>query len=127
DNAKICIELFTSMLSTAVVRADRLRKAASGGFINATDCADYLVKKGMPFRDAYKISGRLVAYCIDNGTDFESLPLDTYKEYSPLFENDVYEAVNLENCVNGRLAYGGPSEKSVLHQIALVKKYLENA
>ena len=126
DNAKICIELFTSMLSTATVRADRLRKAASGGFINATDCADYLVKKGMPFRDAYKISGRLVAYCIDNSTDFESLPLETYKTYSPLFDNDVYEAVNLENCVNGRLAYGGPSEKSVLHQIGLVKTYLSN-
>ena len=126
DNAKICIELFTAMLSTATVRADRLRKAASGGFINATDCADYLVKKGMPFRDAYKISGRLVAYCIDNGTDFESLPMDTYKEFSPLFAEDVYEAVNLENCVNGRLAYGGPSEKSVLHQIGLVKNYLAN-
>ena len=126
DNAKIGIELFTSMLETAAVRADRLRKAASGGFINATDCADYLVKKGMPFRDAYKISGRLVAYCIEAGTDFESLPLETYKTYSPLFAEDVYEAVNLENCVDGRLAYGGPSETSVRHQIALVKNAIQN-
>lgn len=125
DNSKLCIELFTSMLATATVKADKLRKAASGGFINATDCADYLVKKGMPFRDAYKISGRLVAYCIEHGTDFETLPLETYQEFSPLFAQDVYKAVNLENCVNGRLAYGGPSEKSVLHQIDLIRNKIQ--
>lgn len=126
DNSKLCIELFTSMLATATVKADKLRKAASGGFINATDCADYLVKKGMPFRDAYKISGRLVAYCIEHNTDFETLPLETYREFSPLFTADVYKAVNLENCVNGRLAYGGPSEKSVLHQIDLIRNKIQD-
>ncbi len=125
DNSKLCIELFTAMLATATVKADKLRKAASGGFINATDCADYLVKKGMPFRDAYKISGRLVAYCIEHGTDFETLPLATYQEFSPLFAQDVYKAVNLENCVNGRLAYGGPSETSVLHQIDLIRNKIQ--
>ncbi|MBQ2279371.1 MAG: argininosuccinate lyase, partial [Clostridia bacterium] len=102
DNAKLCIELFTSMIATMTVKKEKLRQAASGGFINATDCADYLVKKGLPFRDAYRVSGRLVAYCIENRTDLESLTLDTYKTFSPLFDEGVYEAVNLENCVNER-------------------------
>jgi len=125
DNVKLCLELFTAMLSTCTVRKDRLRKAASGGFINATDCADYLVKKGMPFRDAYKISGRLVAYCIEHATDFESLSLETYREFSSLFDEGVYDAVNLENCVNGRLAYGGPSISSVQHQISLIRSWIQ--
>ncbi len=125
DNAKLCIELFTSMIATMTVKKEKLRQAASGGFINATDCADYLVKKGLPFRDAYRVSGRLVAYCIENKTDLESLTLDTYKTFSPLFDEGVYEAVNLENCVNERKVYGGPSKESVLRQICLVKKYIE--
>ncbi len=126
DTAKLCIELFTSMISTMTVRKPKLRQAASGGFINATDCADYLVKKGLPFRDAYKVSGRLVAYCIEHNTDFESLPLETYREFSPLFDEGVYEAVNLDNCVNTRLVYGGPSVKSVMHQIEIIDTYIEN-
>lgn len=121
DNAKICIELFTAMISSMTVKKDKLRKAASGGFINATDCADYLVKRGLPFRDAYRVSGRLVAYCIEHETDFESLPLETYKSFSELFDDGIYEAVNLENCVNGRKVYGGPSAESVMRQIAFVK------
>ncbi len=125
DNAKLCIELFTSMISTMTVKKERLRRAASGGFINATDCADYLVKKGLPFRDAYRVSGRLVTYCIENGTDLESLPLEVYNTYSPLFDEGIYEAVNLENCVNGRKVYGGPSKESVLHQIEMIKNYIE--
>ena len=125
DNAKLCIELFTAMLATCTVRTEKLRKAASGGFINATDCADYLTKKGMPFRDAYKVSGKLVAYCIERGCDFESLPLSVYKEFSPLFAEDVYTAVNLENCVNERKDYGGPSVESTQRQIALIKEYLK--
>jgi len=124
DNAKICIELFTSMISTMTVRKDRLRKAASGGFINATDCADYLVKHGLPFRDAYRVSGRLVSYCIENNTDLESLSLETYKSFSPLFDEGVYEAVNLDNCVNARTVYGGPSRKSVEKQISLIREYI---
>ncbi len=124
DNGKLCLELFTAMLSTMSVRRDRLRKAASGGFINATDCADYLVKKGLPFRDAYRVSGKLVAYCIENNTDLESLSLEIYKDFSPLFDEGVYEAVNLENCVATRLVYGGPSKESTSRQIALCKAYV---
>ena len=127
DNAKLCIELFTAMISSMTVTKDKLRKAASGGFINATDCADYLVKHGLPFRDAYRVSGRLVAYCIEHDTDFESLPLDTYKTFSELFDEGIYEAVNLENCVNGRKVYGGPSAESVMRQIAYVKNKLAAA
>jgi len=125
DNAKLCLELFASMLDTLTVKRDNLRRAASGGFINATDCADYLAQKGLPFRDAYRVSGRLVAYCIENKTDLESLSLDTYKEFSPMFENDVYEAVNLDNCVNRRTVYGGPSKESVERQIKIVNAYID--
>ncbi|MBR5252652.1 MAG: argininosuccinate lyase [Clostridia bacterium] len=124
DNAKLCLELFASMLDTLTVKRENLRRAASGGFINATDCADYLAQKGLPFRDAYRVSGRLVAYCIENKTDLESLPLDTYKEFSPMFENDVYDAVNLDNCVNRRTVYGGPSKESVERQIGIVNAYI---
>jgi argininosuccinate lyase len=121
DTAKLCIELFTAMIGSMTVKTARLREAASGGFINATDCADYLVKKGLPFRDAYRVSGRLVAYCIENKTDFESLPLDVYRNFSPLFDEGIYDAVNLDNCVNRRTVYGGPSHDSVMRQIALVR------
>ena len=122
DTAKLCIELFASMIGTMTVKRERLRQAASGGFINATDCADYLVKKGLPFRDAYRVSGRLVAYCIGHGETLESLPLETYLQFSPLFGEDVYDAVDLDNCVNRRTVYGGPSLESVRRQIALVRK-----
>ncbi|MBO6053877.1 MAG: argininosuccinate lyase [Clostridia bacterium] len=121
DHTKLCVELFTAMIASMTVKTDRLREAASGGFINATDCADYLVKKGLPFRDAYRVSGRLVAYCIAHKTDFESLPLDVYREFSPLFDEGIYDAVNLDNCVNRRTVYGGPSHESVRRQIALVR------
>ena len=109
DNTLISIEVFTSMFATMTVRADRLRKAAAKGFINATDCADYLVKKGMPFRDAYKVSGTLVRYCVDNDKTLEDLTLDEYKAVCDLFDDGVYEAINLENCVNGRKVHGGPA------------------
>ena len=122
DTAKLCIELFAAMIGTMTVRRERLRQAASGGFINATDCADYLVKKGLPFRDAYRVSGRLVAYCIEHGATLETLPLDTYREFSPLFDEDVYDAVDLDNCVNRRTVYGGPSAESVRRQIGLVRR-----
>ncbi len=122
DTAKLCIELFAAMIGTMTVRRERLRQAASGGFINATDCADYLVKKGLPFRDAYRVSGRLVTYCIEHGATLETLPLDTYREFSPLFGEDVYDAVDLDNCVNRRTVYGGPSAESVKRQIGLVRR-----
>ena len=124
DNTKISLEVFTAMFSTMTVRADNMRRAASRGFINATDCADYLVKRGLPFRDAYKISGRLVAHCIAADTTLEALPLDVYRDYSPLFGEDVYRAIDLDTCVAGRIAYGGPAPQSVAHQIELLEEYL---
>ena len=126
DNTLISIEVFTSMFATMTVRADRLRKAAAKGFINATDCADYLVKKGMPFRDAYKVSGTLVRYCVDNDKTLEDLTLDEYRAVCDLFDDGVYEAINLENCVNGRKVHGGPAKESVLYQIGLVDRFLED-
>lgn len=126
DNTKLCLELFTKMLDTAVVRADAMLEAAKKGFMNATDCADYLVRKGMAFRDAYKITGQLVAYCIENHYIFETLPLKAYQSYSPLFDEDIYEAVDLIHCVNERKVYGGPSEESVLRQIDGIRQFLND-
>ncbi len=127
DNVKIAVEVFTAMFATMTVRKDNMRAAASRGFINATDCADYLVKKGMAFRDAYKISGRLVAHCIAENTTLEELTLDTYKTYSELFDTDVYEAISLETCVAERGTYGGPAPASVRHQIDIVRAFLKQA
>ena len=124
DNTKLCLELFAKMLETSEVRKENMKKSAQVGFINATDCADYLVKKGMAFRDAYKITGRLVAYCIANGFIFETLPLEVYREYSELFGEDVYKAIDLETCVNERKVYGGPAEVSTRHQIEIVRNFI---
>lgn len=126
DNAKLCLELFTKMLDTALVRSDAMLQAAKKGFMNATDCADYLVRKGMAFRDAYKITGQLVAYCIKENYIFETLALEVYQSFSPLFENDIYEAIDLIHCVNERKVYGGPSEDSVRHQIAEINSFLKS-
>ena len=109
------------------VREDTMRKAASSGFINATDGADYLVKKGLPFRAAYKIIGRLVAKCIAEGQTLETLPLEQYREFSDLFEEDIYEAIRLETCVQTRISEGGTSKTSVEHQIAYVREFLTKA
>ena len=125
DNTLISIEVFTSMFRTMTVRADRLRKAAAKGFINATDCADYLVKKGMPFRDAYKASGTLVRYCVENDKTLEELSLDEYKAVCELFDEGVFEAIKLENCVNGRKVRGGPAKESVLYQIKLTDEFIK--
>jgi len=125
DNTKIAVEVFTAMFDTMTVRKDNMRRAASKGFINATDCADYLVKRGMAFRDAYKISGRLVAHCIAEDTTLEELPLEVYRSYSELFDEDVYRAINLDTCVAERTAYGGPAPASVAHQIELLREFIE--
>ncbi|MCI6653074.1 MAG: argininosuccinate lyase [Ruminococcus sp.] len=116
DSVKMCLISFTPMLDTMTVLKDRMRNAAAGGFINATDCADYLTKKGVPFRDAYKATGALVARCIDLGTDLENLPLEEYKNVHPTFDEGVYEAINLEKCVADRTSFGGPAPKNVLAQ-----------
>lgn len=116
DSVKLCLSTLDPMLATMTVHPEAMRKAAAGGFINATDCADYLVKKGMPFRDAHEVSGKLVALCMQKGCDLEALPLEEYKAMSPLFEEDIYEAISLETCVRARTSYGGPSPDAVRTQ-----------
>ena len=122
DTVKMCLNAFTPMIDTMTVLKDNMRHAAAKGFINATDCADYLVGKGLPFRDAYKATGELVALCIDKNLTLETLPLDEYKKICDLFDDGVYQAINLEKCVADRLVVGGPSIQSVENQI----KYARN-
>ena len=124
DTVKMCLQVFTGMVSTMTANRDAMKQAAQKGFINATDLADYLVKKGLPFRSAYKISGQLVGLCIQENTVLEALPLDTYKKYSELFDADLYEEIALETCVNKRTSQGGPGLKSVEEQIAYAKEQL---
>ena len=125
DTVKMCLTAFIPMLRTMKVLSDNMRKAAAGGFINATDCADYLVKKGLPFRDAYKATGMLVARCMEKGLTLETLPIEEYKAVCDRFDEDVYTAITLEACVNGRGTYGGPAAHSVESQICLVRKALQ--
>ena len=124
DNVKLCLSTFIPMLKTMWVYKDNMRNAAARGFINATDCADYLVKKGMAFREAYKITGSLVALCIEMKTDLEHLPLEDYKNRCELFDNDIYRAISLDVCVNMRSSKGGPSPESVKEQINFTRECL---
>ena len=117
DTLKQCLSIFTPMLNTIRVNKENMRNAAAKGFINATDLADYLVKKGMAFRDAYKISGTIVAYCIENNTVLENVTLDVYKKYSDLFSEDLYEYINLETCTFKRTSLGASGIESVEAQI----------
>ena len=125
DQAKLCLKTFDPMLATMRVNKENMRAAAARGFINATDCADYLVKKGLPFRDAYKITGTLVAKCIAEGLTLETLPLAAYKEACDAFAEDVYEAIALETCLNGRISEGGPSAAAVKEQLAAANAAIE--
>lgn len=120
ETTKLCLKAFTPMLETLTVRKDNMRQAAGKGFINATDCADYLVKKGLPFREAYKITGQLVRKCIETENTLETLELQEYKQFCDLFSEDVYQAIELENCVKLRMVQSGPSPSAV-------KKQIENA
>ena len=124
ETVKMCLTAFTPMLATMKVLPENMRKAAAGGFINATDCADYLVKKGLPFRDAYKATGTLVARCIELGETLETLPMEEYQTVCEAFDQGVYEAISLENCVNGRSVLGGPARESVLAQVKRVRGLL---
>ncbi len=117
DTIKQCLKIFAPMIDTITVNKENMRRAAAKGFINATDLADYLVKKGMAFRDAYKISGSIVGYCIEKNTILEDLSLDIYKTYSDKFENDLYEYINLETCTFKRTSMGASGVKSVEAQI----------
>ena len=122
DTIKECLITVIPMIDTMTVLKDNMRKAAAKGFINATDLADYLTKKGVPFRDAYKISGSIVGWCVLNDKTLEEVPMETFKEYSEIFEEDVYNAISLETCVNMRTSEGGPSKESVEKQIKLAKE-----
>ena len=124
DTAKNCLRVFAPMVRTMRVRTDRLRAAAGEGFINATDAADYLVRRGIPFRDAYTAVGKLVAACVEAGTTLENLPLSTLQSIHPAFGPDVYDAISLDACVNGRKVPGGPAEESVRAQIAEMEAFL---
>ncbi len=125
DTVKMCLQVFTGMIATMQANRENMLRAAQKGFINATDLADYLVKKGMPFRSAYKISGGLVAHCIRENTVLEELPLDVYRAQSELFDTDLYDAISLRTCVETRISEGGTSHASVLAQIAFVKEQLK--
>ena len=125
DTVKMCLPVFAGMLRTMKVLPRNMRRAAGGGFINATDCADYLTKKGMPFRDAYTAVGKLVYYCSGSGKLLEELSLPELKGISPLFEEDVYEALKLETCMGQRGSYGGPAVSETSRQIAELEAFIK--
>lgn len=124
DTVKQCLRVLTPMFSTMQILKDNMKKAALKGFINATDCADYLTKKGMPFRDAYKTVGQLVAQCVREDKSLADLTLEEYKTHSDVFENDVYEAIDLKTCVRGRKVIGGPAPEEVTRQISVIEKFV---
>ncbi len=125
DTVKLCLPVFSAMLNTMRLLPENMRAAAGKGFINATDCADYLVKKGIAFRDAYTIVGRLVNQCIAQGQTLESLPIEEYKAMSKDFDEDVYSSISLENCIASRKVPGGPAEESVKAQMSHIEKFIE--
>ena len=126
DTVKMCLTAFIPMLDTMTALPENMRKAAAGGFINATDCADYLVGKGLPFRDAYKATGELVALCIKKGLTLETLPLAEYKNICDLFDEGVYDAINLDKCVKDRTSLGGPAPDNVRAQVKRVQGLNQN-
>ncbi len=125
DTVKMCLPVFAGMIRTMKVLPENMRRAAGRGFINATDCADYLTKKGMPFRDAYTVTGKLVAQCSAQGKTLEELTLPELQEISPLFGEDVYEALNLENCMGQRSSYGGPAVSETTRQIQELTNFIK--
>ena len=125
DTVEMCLPVFSAMLDTMTVLPENMRRAAGRGFINATDCADYLTKRGMPFRDAYTVTGKLVAACSARGKTLEELSLDELRAVSPLFEADVFEALKLENCMALRSSCGGPAVGETTRQIQELKQFIE--
>lgn len=125
DTVEMCLTAFIPMLDTMTALPENMRKAAADGFINATDCADFLVSKGLPFRDAYKATGELVALCIQKGLTLETLPLFEYQKICDLFDEGVYDAINLDKCVNDRTSLGGPAPENVRAQVKRVKSLNE--
>ena len=125
DNAKGCISLFTGMLKTMQFNKDRMKDSARHGFTNATDAADYLVNHGVAFRDAHGIVGQLVLTCLEKKIALDELPLVEYQKISPVFEEDIYEAISLETCVNKRVTTGAPGQTVMKQVIEVYKKYME--
>lgn len=125
DTVEQCLPVFTGMIETMTVLPENMRKAAGRGFINATDCADYLTKKGMPFRDAYTATGQLVAACAARGKTLEELTLEELQAVSPLFGEDVYEALKLENCMALRRSFGGPAIEETARQIEEIEAFVQ--
>ena len=124
DTAKGCISLFTGMLRTTRFNKERMEASAKHGFTNATDAADYLVGKGVPFRDAHGIVGQLVLYCIERGIALDDMTLEEYREISPVFGEDIYDAISIDTCVNRRVTTGAPGKKAMEEVIAIYKKYM---
>ena len=124
DTVKQCLTVFPPMIATMRALPENMLRAAQKGFINATDLADYLAKKDVPFRAAYKVVGQIVAHCIAENTVLEALPLETYRQFHPLFDEDVYAAIDLQNCVQSRSSAGGTCLASVEAQFAYIEKYL---
>lgn len=125
DTVKGCLALFTGMISTMKFNQKEMADSAKNGFTNATDAADYLVNHGMPFRDAHSVIGRLVLYCIEQKKAIEDLSIDEFKTISTVFEEDIYEAISMETCVNKRMTIGAPGKEAMEQVIALHKKYLD--
>ena len=124
DTVEMCLPVFTGMIQTMKVLPENMRAAANKGFINATDCADYLTKKGMPFRDAYTTVGNLVYHCTEQGKTLEDMTLEEFKAISPLFEEDVFAALNMENCAGQRKSFGGPAVSETTRQIKYIETFI---
>ena len=127
DNVKMCLYTFIPMLESTMFLKDNMLKAAKKGFINATDAADYLVKKGLPFREAYKITGSIVAYAIDNDKTLDTITISEYKKFSDLFDEDFYEYIDLKKAVNDRTVVGGPAPKTVKKHVNIIKEFLKES
>lgn len=125
DTVKLCVPVFAKMIRTMKINKDAMRKGANGGFTNATDVADYLVKKGMPFRDAHAVVGKMVAYALSNDKALDEFTMEEFKNCSPLIEEDIYTAISMETCVNGRAIVGGPAKVTVQKAIAAGKTWIK--
>ena len=126
DTLNMCLPVFTKMLATAKFRKEIMKEGAKKGFTNATDAADYLVKNGIPFRDAHEIIGKMVAHSIQNNISLEEIPLEKLKEFFGNIKEDFYEAISLETCVNERKVYGGPAKEAMKICLKNAKAFLEN-
>ncbi len=124
DTVKLCLPVFCDMIATMTVKKDNMLKGSKGGFTNATDVADYLVKKGLPFREAHAVVGRMVFYSIEHDKALDDLTMDEFKEFSDIIEDDIYNAISMETCVNDRKVIGGPAKEVVEKAIADAKEFL---